>query len=99
MTRAVTPISPVRIPNTDIHYAPGIKAGNWVFLTGIEAADYASGLHPSVAGNPDLPYHGLPRHRREGDFICRKSSEGHHGTRSQMSKVPYRPHPYLARNV
>jgi enamine deaminase RidA (YjgF/YER057c/UK114 family) len=75
MTRAVTPISPVRIPNTDIHYAPGIKAGNWVFLTGIEATDYACGLHPSVAGNPDLPYHGLPRHRREGDFICSRFKE------------------------
>jgi enamine deaminase RidA (YjgF/YER057c/UK114 family) len=47
-----------------------MKAGNWVFLTGIEASDYETGLHPEVRGNPGLPYHGLPRHRREGDFIC-----------------------------
>ena len=70
MAKKVVPISPVRIPETDIHYAPGMKAGNWVFLTGIEAVDYGVGLHPAVAGNPELPYHGLPKHRREGDFVC-----------------------------
>jgi len=70
MAGKVTAIGAVRIPSTDIHYAPAIKAGNWVFLTGIEAVDYGVGLHPSIIGNPQLPYHGLPRHRREGDYIC-----------------------------
>src|SRR3954468_16113177 len=60
----------LKIPRTDIHYAPCIKAGNWVFLNGIEAVDYETGLHPAVAGTPGLPHHGLPRHRREGDIIC-----------------------------
>ena len=75
MANKVVPINPLRIPGTDIHYAPGIKAGNWVFLTGIEAVDYGVGLHPAVAGNPEFPYHGLPRHRREGDFICARFRE------------------------
>ncbi len=70
MKGTVTPIGPVRIPGSDIHYAAGMKAGNWVLLTGIEAVDYRSGLHAGVQGNPELPNHGLPRHRREGDFIC-----------------------------
>lgn len=70
MAKRIVPISPVRIPHTDIHYAPGVTAGKWVFLTGIEAVDYDVGLHPVVAGNPELPYHGLPKHRREGDFVC-----------------------------
>ena len=74
MKGKVTPIGAVRIPGTDIHYAPAIKAGSWVFLTGIEAVDYGSGLHPDVSGNPALPYHGLPKHRREGDFICARLS-------------------------
>jgi enamine deaminase RidA (YjgF/YER057c/UK114 family) len=52
-----------------------VKAGNWVFLTGIEAVDYASGLAPQVRGHPDLPHHGLPKHRREGDYICARLSE------------------------
>jgi enamine deaminase RidA (YjgF/YER057c/UK114 family) len=70
MKNKVTPIGAVRIGGTDIHYAPAMQAGNWVFLTGIEATDYETGLHPEVRGNPGLPYHGLPKHRREGDFIC-----------------------------
>ncbi len=72
MAGKLTRIGAVRIPSTDIHYAPAIKAGNWVFLTGIEAVDYAAGLHPGIIGNPGLPYHGLPKHRREGDFICER---------------------------
>lgn len=75
MTTKVVPIQPIKIPGTDLHFAPGMKAGNWVFLNGIEAADYGVGLHPQVAGNPDLPYHGLPKHRREGDFICARFKE------------------------
>jgi enamine deaminase RidA (YjgF/YER057c/UK114 family) len=73
--RQVTSIGAVRIPDSDIHYAPAVKAGHWIFLTGIEAVDYAAGVAPHVSGNPDLPYHGLPRHRREGDFICARLSE------------------------
>ena len=70
MTKKVTTLESLRIPHTDIHYAPAVQAGNWVFLTGIEAVDYNAGLHPDVAANPALPQHGLPKHRREGDFIC-----------------------------
>lgn len=75
MKNKVMPINPVRIPETDIHYAPGIRAGNWVFLTGIEALDYGVGLNPAVAGNPELPYHGLSRHRKEADFVCARFRE------------------------
>ena len=70
MAGKVTPVGAITIPHTDIRYAPCIKAGNWVFLNGIEAVDYERGLHPTVAGTPGLPHHGLPRNRREGDVIC-----------------------------
>lgn len=70
MTNNATPIGALRIAGTDIHFAPCMKAGNWVFLTGIEAADYGTGLPPGLAGTPGLPHHGLPTHRREGDYIC-----------------------------
>ena len=75
MKGQVTPLGVVRIPGSDIHYASGMKAGHWIWLTGIEAVDYRAGLHPAVQGNPDLPYHGLPKHRREGDYICARLSE------------------------
>ncbi|HYC47372.1 MAG TPA: Rid family hydrolase [Burkholderiales bacterium] len=74
MKNKTTPIGAITIPGTDIHYAPAIKAGHWVFLTGIEAADYGRGLHDTVRGNPEFPLHGLPKHRREGDFICARLS-------------------------
>lgn len=70
MTTKVEPLESVRIPGTDIHYAPAVKAGGWVFLTGIETVDYGSGLPAAAAGNPALPLHGLPKHRREGDYVC-----------------------------
>ena len=75
MAAKVAMIDPVRVPGTDIHLAPLVKAGRWVFLNGIEAVDHAVGLHPSVAGNAALPYHGLPKTRREGDFICARFKE------------------------
>ena len=75
MAAKVSAPGALTIPRTDIHYAPCIKAGNWVFLNGIEAVDYETGLHPAVAGTPGLPHHGLPRHRREGDIICARFKE------------------------
>ena len=75
MAAQIAMIDPIRIPGTDIHLAPAVKAGPWVFLNGIEAVDYALGLHPRVAGTKELPYHGLPKTRREGDFICARFKE------------------------
>jgi enamine deaminase RidA (YjgF/YER057c/UK114 family) len=72
MTSGVEPLGAVRIAGGDIHYAQGMKAGGWVFLTGHEAVDFDTGLAPEVAGKPGFPLHGLPRHRREGDFILRR---------------------------
>ncbi|MCC6534341.1 MAG: hypothetical protein IT531_17455 [Burkholderiales bacterium] len=75
MAAQIQTIRAMRIPGTDIHHAPAVKAGPWVFLNGIEALDYASGLHPDVVGKPGMPHHGLPRNRREGDFICARFKE------------------------
>lgn len=68
----IRPLSPVTITGTDVCFAQGVKAGNWVFLTGHEATDFISGLAPEVLGQPGLPLHGPPKHRREGDFILRR---------------------------
>ena len=47
---AVKPIAPVRIGNSDIIYAQGIRAGSWLFFTGHEATDFENGIAASVAG-------------------------------------------------
>ena len=69
---AVEPLSVVKLLGTDMLYAPGVKAGNWLFLTGHEAFDFATGVPAEVAGPADFPLWGLPRYRREGDFILRR---------------------------
>ncbi|HEV2303708.1 MAG TPA: Rid family hydrolase [Stellaceae bacterium] len=68
----VEPLSVVRLLGTDILYAPGVRAGNWIFLTGHEAFDFEKGVPAEVAGPVNFPLWGLPRHRREGDFILRR---------------------------
>jgi enamine deaminase RidA (YjgF/YER057c/UK114 family) len=63
------------IPNllgTPVCYAYAVKAGPWIFLTGHEAFDFASGIPVEVAGPPGFPMFGRPRSRREGDFILQR---------------------------
>jgi enamine deaminase RidA (YjgF/YER057c/UK114 family) len=62
-------IAPVRVGGTDIEYAQGVRAGNWLFFTGHMATDFENGLPASVTGKPGLPLGGTPRLRREGDYI------------------------------
>jgi enamine deaminase RidA (YjgF/YER057c/UK114 family) len=57
---------------TNINYAYAIKAGPWIFLTGHEAIDFESGVPGEVAGHPGFPSFGLPRFRREGDYILNR---------------------------
>jgi enamine deaminase RidA (YjgF/YER057c/UK114 family) len=71
----VKPIAPTRIADGDIVYAQGIRAGNWLFFTGHEATDYAGGIAKAVTGTPGLPLGGVPRYRREGDFLFARLSK------------------------
>lgn len=72
---SVKHISPVRIGQTDIIYAQGVKAGPWLFFTGHEASDFETGIAASVAGKPGLPLGGVARYRREGDFLYDRLSK------------------------
>jgi enamine deaminase RidA (YjgF/YER057c/UK114 family) len=63
------------LPQRESAHAACVKAGPWVFINGIEATDYTSGLAPDAAGSPGLPLHGAPKHRREGDFIAARLQE------------------------
>ena len=71
----VKPIAPVRIGQTDILYAQGMRAGSWLFFTGHEASDFEHGIAAPVAGRPGLPLGGVARFRREGDFIFERLSK------------------------
>lgn len=66
---AVEPLLPVLIPKGNILYAPGIKAGRWIFATGHKGTvDYVSGMSPEVL-RPGLPAWDSSKHRRESDRI------------------------------
>src|SRR5689334_25406707 len=71
----VKPIAPVRIGQTDIFYAQGMRAGSWLFFTGHEATDFEHGIAAPVAGKPGQPLGGAPRYLREGRFIFDRFSK------------------------
>jgi enamine deaminase RidA (YjgF/YER057c/UK114 family) len=71
----VKAIAPVRIGETDIMYAQGVRAGSWLFFTGHEATDFENGIAAPVAGISGLPLGGAPRYVREGKFIFDRFAE------------------------
>ena len=66
---AVKPLLPVTIEQGGIRYAPGMKAGRWIFATGHKGnADFASGMSAEVMREA-LPSWDSSKHRRESDQI------------------------------
>ncbi|HEX9686476.1 MAG TPA: RidA family protein [Burkholderiales bacterium] len=66
---AVTPLLPVTIEPGTIRYAPGVRAGHWVFATGHKGtADFAGGMAPEAI-DAAAPLHGLPKHKKEARRI------------------------------
>lgn len=66
---ATTPLLPVTIQPGNIRYAPGVRAGRWVFATGHKGtADFVSGMAPEALETA-APHHGLPKHKQEARRI------------------------------
>ena len=66
---AVTPLLPVTIQPGNIRYAPGVRAGRWVFATGHKGtADFVSGMAPEVV-DAAAPRHGEPKNKKEARRI------------------------------
>ena len=62
---AVKPLLPVTIEQGGIRYAPGMKAGRWIFATGHKGnADFAGGMSVDVMREA-LPAWDSSKHRRE----------------------------------
>src|SRR5215467_548982 len=94
---------------TGLSHACAVRAGPWIFLTGHEAFDFATGIPEEVAGPPGFPMFGRPRWRREGEFILQRmqrllnefGSDLSHATRlDQYYPTPAAVDPYhLARRA
>ncbi len=66
---AVKALLPVTIGQGGIRYAPGVKAGRWIFATGHKGnADFAGGMSTDVMREA-LPAWDSSKHRRESDQI------------------------------
>jgi enamine deaminase RidA (YjgF/YER057c/UK114 family) len=63
-TCAVEPLLPVELGAGRIKFAQGVKAGRWVFATGLMAQDFVSGIAPDVLSER-APHAGLPKREKE----------------------------------
>jgi enamine deaminase RidA (YjgF/YER057c/UK114 family) len=66
---AVTPLLPVTLQPGNVRYAPGVRAGRWVFATGHKGtADFAGGMAPEVL-DAAAPRYDVPKHKKEARRI------------------------------
>jgi len=57
---SVTPLLPVTLEPGGIRYAPGVRAGRWVFATGHKGvAEFGGGMAPEVL-DETAPRYGAP---------------------------------------
>jgi enamine deaminase RidA (YjgF/YER057c/UK114 family) len=63
------------LAGSGVNYAYAVKAGPWIFLTGHEAFNFATGSTKEVAGPPGFSLFGAPRYRREGNFLLARMRE------------------------
>jgi len=64
MTKSVEPLLPVELGAGKIKFAQGMKAGRWVFATGLMAQDFINGIAPDVLAER-TPHSGLPKREKE----------------------------------
>jgi enamine deaminase RidA (YjgF/YER057c/UK114 family) len=67
-SRAAQPLLPVELGAGKIRFAQGVKAGRWVFATGLMAQDFVNGIAGDVLA-PRAPHAGLPKREKEAQRI------------------------------
>ena len=63
-SRAAEPLLPVELGAGKIKFAQGVKAGRWVFATGLMGQDFVNGIAPDVLAER-TPHAGLPKREKE----------------------------------
>ena len=62
------PLLPVELGPGRVKFAQGMKAGPWVFATGVMAQDFKTGIAPDVLAER-APHAGLPKREKEAQRI------------------------------
>jgi enamine deaminase RidA (YjgF/YER057c/UK114 family) len=63
-SRTAEPLLPVELGAGKIKFAQGVKAGRWVFATGLMGQDFVNGIAPDVLAER-TPHAGLPKREKE----------------------------------
>jgi enamine deaminase RidA (YjgF/YER057c/UK114 family) len=64
----VAPLLPVELGAGKVKFAQGVKAGRWVFATGLMAQDFANGIASDVLCE-NMPHGGLPKREKEAALL------------------------------
>ena len=62
------PLLPVELGPAKVKFAQGMKAGPWVFATGLMAQDFVNGIAPDVLSER-APHAGLPKREKEAQRL------------------------------
>jgi enamine deaminase RidA (YjgF/YER057c/UK114 family) len=62
------PLLPIELGAGKVRFAQGMKAGAWVFATGVMAQDFKNGIAPEVLAER-APHAGLPKREKEAQRI------------------------------
>ena len=65
---SVEPLLPVAVPRSAARFARGVRAGRWIFATGVSGTDFVSGLAPEVTRTAH-PLNGPPPAKREAQRL------------------------------
>jgi enamine deaminase RidA (YjgF/YER057c/UK114 family) len=71
---ATTAILPVDVPNTPHRWARGVRAGRWLFATGLSGTDYVQALAPEVLQSGH-PFDGPSKAHREARRLFQNLAE------------------------
>jgi enamine deaminase RidA (YjgF/YER057c/UK114 family) len=74
MSAIVEPLLPVPFPQSAARFARGVRAGRWIFATGLAGTDFVNGLAPEVV-QAAHPLNGAPRAKREAQRLFRNLAE------------------------
>src|SRR6516225_2422755 len=71
-TRMAEPLLPVELGSGKVRFAQVMKAGRWVFATGLMAQDFKNGIAAEVLA-PRAPHAGLHKREKEASRILYNS--------------------------
>lgn len=67
-TTATEALLPVKLGKGEVHFAQGVRAGRWVFVSGLLGQDFENGMAPAVTSE-QLPHAGAPKREKEAALI------------------------------